>query len=351
MMTRSMAKPNDESPAAAPVVIDGSMGEGGGQILRTSLSASLLTGVAFEMRRIRARRRRPGLLAQHLTAVRAAARIGDAAVEGARLGSDRLVFRPGPVRPGRYRFDVGTAGSATLVLQTLLVPLAESGQESEVTIVGGTHNPGAPSYEFLDLAFLPVLRRMGLEADLDLERPGFHPAGGGRIVATIRGTRWRPLELTDRGEIRTVEARAIVSRLPISIAHRELAVLENRLGWPGSALVAEEVEADGPGNAVMAVVESEHVTEVFTGFGRRGVPAEQVAGSVAAEVETYLRAGVPVGIHLADQLQLPLVRASGSRFLTHSPSRHFETNSAVLRAFFHTNLATEESEAGILVRS
>lgn len=352
MIAKSVPEPADGRRAGPePIVIDGSFGEGGGQIIRTSLSASLMTGTPVELIHIRAKRSRPGLLAQHLTAVRAAAEIGNAGVDGDQLGSDRLTFRPGPVRPGKYRFDVGTAGSASLVLQTVLVPLAEAGGESEVTISGGTHNVGAPPYEFLELAFLPVLRRMGVDVDLQLVRPGFHPAGGGQIRATIREAQWRPLTLTGRGEIRSVQARAIVSRLPVSIAHRELAVLKQRLGWPADALTAQEVDAYGPGNAVVAIVESEHITEVFTGFGRRGLPAEKVAESVADEVDDYLRAGVPVGVHLADQLLLPIVRAPGSRFLTHSPSQHFETNLEVLRSFYATRITVEETDAGILVRS
>lgn len=349
-MATSLPEPADgRHPRPEPIVIDGSFGEGGGQIVRTSLSASLLTGTPFQLVRIRAGRRRPGLLPQHLTAVRAAAEIGNATVEGDRLGSDRLTFRPGRAQPGRYRFDVGTAGSATLVLQTVLLPLAESGGQSEVTVTGGTHNIGAPSYEFLELTFRPVLRRMGVDFDLELDRPGFHPAGGGQIRATIRAARWRQLTLTERGRIRSVGARAIVSRLPTSIAQRELAVLGQRLGWPTASLTAHDVDADGPGNAVVAIVESDHITEVFTGFGRRGLAAEKVAGSVADEVEDYLRAQVPVGVHLADQLLLPLVRAPGSRFLTHSPTRHFETNLALLRRFFRASIRVDETESGLLV--
>jgi len=346
-----MPTPAEERVRDEPILVDGSAGEGGGQILRTSLAASLLTGTPFEITRIRANRRRPGLLAQHLTAVRAAAEIANASVEGARLHSGRLVFRPGRVQAGEYGFDVGTAGSATLVLQTVLLPLAEAGGPSTVTVTGGTHNLGAPPFEFLESAYLPLLRRMGVEADVQLERLGFHPAGGGRIIATIRPAGWRPLELTERGSVRSMRARAVVSRLPLSIAHRELAVLQRRLALPPESLIAEEMEADGPGNAVLVAVECDHVTEVFTGFGRRGLPAEEVAAEVADQVERYLEAGAPVGPHLADQLLLPLVRAPGSRFLTSSPTSHFETNLAVLRKFFRSGLATEQTEAGVLVQS
>jgi len=320
------------------LTIDGSKGEGGGQILRTALTSSLLTGRPFRIERIRASRRRPGLLHQHLTAVRAAAEIARAETEGARYGSDSLTFQPDKVRPGSYRFAIGTAGSTGLVLQTVLVPLLTADGESELIIEGGTHNEGAPSFEFLDLTLAPLLRRMGADLSLSLDRPGFYPAGGGRIRALIGPTAWNRLDLPDRGAIRSVWARGVVSRLPISIAERELNLVGRELGLDEENLVAVRVDADGPGNVLILAVESEHITGVFTGFGRRGLRAEEVARGVTEEVQHYLDSGVAVGTHLANQLQLPFTQSGGGSFLTLQPTAHFKTNLDVLSNFFELEI-------------
>ncbi|MFP3883693.1 MAG: RNA 3'-terminal phosphate cyclase [Actinomycetota bacterium] len=332
------------------ITIDGSMGEGGGQILRTALSASMITGKPFHIERIRGGRRRPGLLHQHLTAVRAAGEISGATTEGGELGSQSLTFHPEAIQRGSYHFATGTAGSTGLILQTLLVPLLGCGGESELFIEGGTHNEGAPPFEFLDLAFSPVLRMMGADFGLSLLRPGFYPAGGGRIRAVIRGAAWRPLELRTRGSVVDVWARALVARLPISIAERELALVGDRLEWPRDRLTAVTVEANGPGNVVLATVESENITEVFTGFGRRGLPAEEVATKTIDQIQDYLDANVPVGPHLADQLLLPLARSGGGCFLTFEPTAHFRTNMDVLGHFFDVEVTTDFiGERGVLV--
>jgi RNA 3'-terminal phosphate cyclase (ATP) len=320
--------------------LDGSQGEGGGQILRTALACSLLTGVPFSVQKVRAARHRPGLLPQHLAAVRAAAEIASAATEGAVLGSETLTFEPGEVRAGEYHFDIGTAGSTGLVLQTVLVPLLSADGESRLVIEGGTHNEGAPPFEFLDLSFAPLLRRMGAELTLFLEKPGFYPAGGGRIRALVGNSTWRRLELPERGAIHSVWARALVSRLPLSIAHRELAVVEKGLDWPEESLTAAATDADGPGNALILVVESEQVTEVFTGFGRRGLPAEEVASQTVAKTRRYLDSGIAVGVHLADQLLVPLTQSRGGSFLTCDPSGHFTTNAGVIDRFFDLSITS-----------
>src|SRR5512136_2571133 len=178
------------------ITIDGSQGEGGGQILRTSLALSLVTGQPFRMERIRAKRQKPGLLKQHLTAVEAAKTVGCAEVTGAALGSQTLEFKPGPVTPGNYRFAVGTAGSATLVLQTVLPPLLVASGPSTLTLEGGTHNPFAPPFDFLARCFAPVVERMGPRIELKLHRPGFFPAGGGQFEAQITPVnRLKPIDL------------------------------------------------------------------------------------------------------------------------------------------------------------
>jgi RNA 3'-terminal phosphate cyclase (ATP) len=190
---------------------------------------------------------------------------------------------------------------------------------------------------------------MGAELTLSLEKPGFYPVGGGRIQARAGNATWRRLELLERGAIRSVWARALVSRLPISIAHRELAVVEKGLDWPEESLTAAAIDADGPGNALILVVESGQVTEVFTGFGRRGLPAEEVASQTVAKTRRYLDSGVAVGMHLADQLLVPLTQSKGGSFLTSEPSTHFETNAGVIDRFFDLKITTRPMGENLVV--
>lgn len=324
--------------------IDGAKGEGGGQVLRSALALSLVTGTPFRIVNIRAGRKRPGLMRQHLTAVRAAAEVGQAHVKGADVGARELVFEPGQVRSGEYRFSVGTAGSATLVFQTIFPALALARERSTVTVEGGTHNPMAPPFDFLERAFLPLVGRMGPRCAAALERPGFYPAGGGKFTITIEpAPAFGRLVLDERGELRAHKATAVVALLARSIAERELKAVRERLGWDPSACHVESVDrAVGPGNVVSVEVESEHVTELFTGFGERGLSAERVGAAVADEVAEYLAAGVPVGRHLADQLLLPMVLGGGGRFLTVKPSGHTWTHVELLEGFLGSEIEVRE---------
>ncbi len=318
------------------IEIDGSAGEGGGQILRSSLGLSLLTGTPFRIYSIRAGRDNPGLRRQHLAAVKAAAEVGKADVKGAAIGSREVVFRPGKVEPGRYAFSVGSAGSATLVFQTVLPALLTASGPSTIALEGGTHNPWAPPYDFLEKAFLPLLNRMGPKVTATLERRGFYPAGGGRAEITIEPTsRLLPLELLERGTLRATRATAIVSSLSAEIGRRELRELGRKLDL-ASTRVVEDRTSPGPGNAVMVEIESEHVTEVFTGFGEKRVSAEKVASLVGDEAKAYLESGVPVGEHLADQLLIPLALAGAGAFVTAELSMHATTNMGVIRIFLGT---------------
>lgn len=323
------------------LTIDGSQGEGGGQIFRSALALSLVSGSPFRIERIRAGRAKPGLMRQHLTALEAAAAVGEASIDGAAIGSREVVFRPGRVRAGTYRFAVGTAGSAGLVLQTVLLPLATVGHPSTLTLEGGTHNPHAPPFEFLADAFLPLIRRMGARVEARLERAGFYPAGGGRMAIEIGPARaLTPLEIPTRGATLRRRARALVSRLPRQIGDRELAVVRARLGWAADELevVALGEGMAGPGNVLLLEIESAHIAEVFTGFGEVGVRAEAVAEQAVQEARRYLAADVPVGAYLADQLLLPLALAGGGRFRTVSLTRHATTNIEVIRQFLGVSI-------------
>ena len=282
------------------IIIDGSQGEGGGQILRTSLALSLVTGKAFRIERIRANRGTPGLLRQHLTAVNAASAIGGAEVTGAAMGASELTFAPQGVAAGDYHFVVGTAGSALLVLQAVLPPLMLAAQPSTLIIEGGTHNRQAPPFDFIERAFLPLVNRMGARVTATLERYGFYPAGGGRVRVRIEPPReFKRLQLEARGETKERRARAVVANLDRRIALRELAVIKEKLSWRDEWLHIEAVrESVSAGNYVAVEIESEHLTEVFTGFGERGVMAEAVAGSAANEARAYLASEAAVGEHL-----------------------------------------------------
>lgn len=316
------------------IEIDASVGEGGGQIVRTALTLAMCTGRAVALRNIRARRSNPGLRAQHLAAVRAAACICNAHVEGDRIGSSVLSFRPGRIRPGNHEIDVGTAGSTMLVFQTIFPALACCDSPSRILLRGGTHNPRAPTFEFVRDAFLPVIARLGFRAQMTLERPGFYAKGGGIVHVTIEPrSAATELALVERGPLRAVTAQALLSGLPDHIAERELNVLRTELDLPPGACVTEYVQAFGPGNALHVKIETVHLTSVFIGFGMRGVPAEKVAGDLAEEVRRYLDADVAVDQYLADQLLVPLALSAGGSFTTLPLSSHTRTNLSIIQRF------------------
>jgi RNA 3'-terminal phosphate cyclase (ATP) len=330
------------------ITIDGSAGEGGGQILRSSLALALVTGMPFTMHSIRARRARPGLMRQHLAAIRAAADVGRAEVSGAEMGSHEIAFRPqGPPEPGVYAWSVGSAGSATLVLQTVLPALAIASGPSELTLTGGTHNPMAPPFEFLDRTFLPLLARMGPRVSARLLTPGFYPAGGGRLQATITPAPLAPMDLLWRGAIQSRRVVAAVANLPVGIARREIDAARKHLGWEGTRFDVEVLQgATGPGNVLLIVVEAEQVTEVFTGFGEKGVRAELVAARAATEARAWVDADVPVGRHLADQLLLPMALAGGGAFRTVVPSLHTRTQIDLLGRLLGARVALTDEGSG-----
>jgi RNA 3'-terminal phosphate cyclase (ATP) len=330
--------------------VDGSFGEGGGQILRSALALSLVTGRPFVIERIRAKRKRPGLMRQHLSAVHAAAEISRAEVEGAQADSMRLSFCPATVEAGNYTFDVGTAGSATLVLQTVLPALLLADGESNLTLRGGTHNPWAPPFDFLAKSYLPLINRLGPTVDARLVRPGFYPLGGGEFVVRIQpAPQLGRLELAERGELRRHRVQVLLANLPRHIAERECRTIAQQTGWSEECFTIEEPKgAHGTGNVVMIELEAEHVTEVCIGFGRIGVRAEEVAAAVLQEANDYLSSGVPVGRHLADQIMLPLgigayFGTGGGKFRTVRLSAHATTHLETLRQFLGLDARVEEN--------
>jgi RNA 3'-terminal phosphate cyclase (ATP) len=331
--------------------IDGSFGEGGGQILRTSLALAAITGRAIRIDNVRARRAKPGLQRQHLACVRAAAEVCGATVRGASVGSGRVDFEPGPVRAGEYAFDIGTAGSTGLVVQTVLPILLGAGAPSRVVVTGGTHNPMAPPFDFLARAFVPALRAMGAQIELELERPGFVPVGGGRVACTITPAPLGPLPAAylDGGAITRRRACVISSRLPSHVAARELDVVRARLGWSADEHEVREVSAASAGNALLLEVERGGVVELVTGFGERGTRAERVAGLACDELEAFLARDVPVGEHLADQLLVPMALAGAGRFRTGPLSLHARTNLDVIERFVPLRFDVAEQGAAVVV--
>jgi RNA 3'-terminal phosphate cyclase (ATP) len=336
--------------------IDGSQGEGGGQIVRSSLALSLVTGRPFTIENLRGRREKPGLARQHLTAVRAAAQIGSAEVDGDEVGSRFITFRPAKLQAGEYTFAIGTAGSTTLVLQTVLPALLIADRPSRIILEGGTHNHRAPSFDFLAKAYLPLVNQMGARVTAELQRHGFYPVGGGRIIVTVEPTTsLTGFDLLERGSDGECHATALISRLPEHIGQRELDYIAGKTNWPPDAFHLEVLtDSFGPGNALILEVQSQRVTEVFTGIGRLGVPAEQVADETLKEMCEYLTAGMPIGYHLADQLMLPFGIAAwqtghGGRFRTLPLTCHSTTHMDILRTFLNCHITSESDDQGTTV--
>ena len=328
------------------IELDGSLGEGGGQILRTALTLSMITGQPFRITRIRANRQKPGLMRQHLVAVQAAARISGATVSHAELGSEELIFAPGPIVGGDYEFAIGSAGSCTLVLQTLALALLHAQGPSTVRVTGGTHNDMAPPLQFLQRAYAPLLAAMGARVDFRLERYGFYPAGGGAAVAEVTPcASMNPIALPERGARRAGYAEAFTAGIPPGVGQRELSCIGTKMGWSEAQLKACVLPGEqGPGNAVLITLEHEHVTEVFAAFGAKMVRAETVAAQVLKEAREYIGSRAAVGEHLADQLMLPMALAGGGSFTVSSVSRHALTNAEVIGRFLPVEIVFEHDE-------
>lgn len=316
-----------------PIEIDGSHGEGGGQILRSALSLSLMTGLPFRMSRVRAQRAKPGLMRQHLACVVAAQQVSEAKVRGAELGSTELEFHPGPLVAGEYAIEIGSAGSTTMVAQSLLPAFIAKGVEARLVIHGGTHNPMAPPFSAIEHVVAPLVRKMGVPIEATLRRPGFAPMGGG-IIEVALGVRERatsPFVLTERGPLEGVTLEVLTVSLPDTIARRELDVVRARLRVPlGDIPITERHhspsknhwQASSVGNAVAVMLHFAHHTEEVSMLGERRLSAERVAAMVADKALAFLAHGEPVGEHLQDQLPILLTATRGGRYRTTAPTDH-----------------------------
>lgn len=344
------------------ISIDGSLGEGGGQIIRSALTLAMVTGRRFEIHNLRGNRAKPGLLHQHLTAVKAAREICSGGVTGANLGSRELIFSPGPIQCRDFQFDIGSAGSTCLVAQTLIPALLTAPSDSSIQITGGTHNRAAPPYHFLEQVYLPLLNQMGGRLTSQLDRWGFYPRGEGRLQIQCQpAPRLVGLELKEWDTSLNAEVIAAVSRLPLSIAERECEFIRRKSGWNRRQCQVWDVrDSTGPGNVVMIRFSGRGGSELFTAFGRKGAPAEQVAQEAWQQAERYLINRAPVGEFLCDQLLLPLSLAARqgepSEFLTGAISLHSQTQAELIPRFLEveirvTPIDSKRNQVRILPRS
>lgn len=347
------------------IELDGSFGEGGGQVLRTSLALSALMGQPLRIERIRAGRRKPGLRPQHLTGLRAAAKLCDATVEGAKLNSQQITFVPrSPVQAGTYTFDVaqvakgGSAGSVSLILQTVLLPLALATGTSQITLRGGTHVAWSPPYDYLKRVYLPTLARMGIQAKVNIRKWGWYPEGGGEVQATVEGLAAVPgqplpsghlagLDLGNRGDLLRVRGVSASSNLPKHIRTRQEGSALQCLRASGVNARIDVIDAPskGQGTVVFLWAEFEHALAGFTSLGERGKPAERVAEEAAGDLLAFLGSGAALDCHLADQVVLPLALAAGpSRFSTEAVTLHLLTNAWVVNQFLPGRVQVEGKE-------
>jgi RNA 3'-terminal phosphate cyclase (ATP) len=326
------------------LIIDGSYGEGGGQILRSTLSLAAITGRPVRIENLRAGRKKPGLAAQHLTSVRAAAMLCDAEVEGAELGSQTLQFIPlKPARAGDYFLDVaqaregGSAGAVMLVLQTLLLPLVLAEGVSTVTLRGATHVDMSPSYDYVHDVWLPMLARMGVRAELSLVRSGWYPIGQGEVKLQITGTgELLPLRLEHRGSLLAVTGRALAAKLPDHICERMASHARNVLEQAGITANIEAVvlKAACSGAGLYLTAHYQNSLAGFGGQGKRGKHAELVAEEVCSALLHHYRSGSALEQHLADQLILPAALCRGeSVFSVERITPHLVTNAWVVERF------------------
>ena len=330
------------------LVIDGAQGEGGGQVLRTALTLSMITKRPIEIVNIRANRKKPGLLRQHLTAVMAAQAICNATTEGVELGAQRIRFAPGAVQPGEYRFAIGTAGSTVLVCQTILPVLALANKASRVTFEGGTHNGMSPSLCFLEHSYLPLLQHMGIHCEVKRSALGFYPAGGGKweinIAPSASLSQLRLNEAASHFAVnqKNCQLHALVSQLPLSIGEREVKTAKAILNWHDAASSITDVDSRGPGNSFQLRLSSNTHASVFEVVGEFGISAERVAKRCAGRVKKFIRANVAIEEQLADQLLVPMVLAGGGSFTTTKPTLHTTTNINVIKQFVDINISAKQ---------
>jgi RNA 3'-phosphate cyclase len=333
------------------IEIDGSYGEGGGQILRTALAFSAIYKRPLTVYRIRAKRKKPGLGHQHLMAVKALAQISRAKVDGSAIGSETLTFIPGEICPGHYKFEIGTAGSVTLLLQSLLLPLCLSQKDSRLTLVGGTHVPWSPPFHYLSEVLFPVLRTMGIAIEARIEKWGWYPQGGGILEVETRPTRNpKPVTFLERGSLKRIRGLSATSHLPKHVGERQRDEALRRIGKEMKVdteiTLLPDVPGYGAGSFLFLVAESEKAIAGFSSLGQKGKPAEDVAREAVVSLKDYLESDGCIDPHLADQLIPFVITAKGhSSFTTNRMSEHLLTNLWVVQHFSDVKI-TKSGEKG-----
>ncbi|MBF7073548.1 RNA 3'-terminal phosphate cyclase [Glaciecola sp. MH2013] len=326
------------------MIIDGAQGEGGGQVLRTALTLSMFTQQNIELVNIRAGRKKPGLLRQHLTSVLAAQEVSDAITEGVELGATRIRFSPRTVKPGNYRFAIGSAGSTTLVCQTILPVLSLAKESSTVVFEGGTHNGMSPSLSFFEQSYLPLIKGMGVNCRVSTSKLGFYPAGGGKWQLNVKpSVTLKPFFLSDSGgdfanDIDNCSLDALVSLLPVSIGQREIATAQKLLGWQNALNQVHQIDSPGPGNSFQLSIQSQTHRSIFEVVGEHGLSSEKVAKRAVGRVNKFIHAKAAVEEYLADQLLILIAIAGSGSFTTTKPSLHTTTNIAVIKQILGCNI-------------
>ena len=331
------------------IEIDGSEGEGGGQMLRTALGMSVLTGRSFEFRNIRARRDRPGLAAQHLTGVRGVAELCRATVEGASVGSTSLTFEPGPVESGDYRFDVGTAGSITLVLQACMLACARTRARTEFDIIGGTNVRMSPPSDYLEHVLFPLLRTLGYDIDVKVPARGFYPQGGGEMmVGMAMGEHILPLALEERGRFKGIDGVCFTQKLPDHIAERMASTARKTLvGQTPIKLVMDRRQGHSVGAGLLLFAEYENTVLASDALGEKGISSEKLGEQAAISLLEEMEGGGTLDRHAADQLLPYLSLAAGpSTFLVNELTMHFRTQVEMIRKFVDVRIETEARQKG-----
>jgi len=326
------------------IEIDGSYGEGGGQILRTSLALSAILRKPFTIHHIRSKRKNPGLQAQHLEAVEALARMTEAQTDGVKFGSQKITFSPQKILPGDYQFEVRTAGSITLLLQGILLPLCLAHETSKLTLVGGTHVPWSPTFHYLSQVLLHTLKSMGVDAEAAIERWGFYPKGGGKIQLIINPIHeLKPISLVDRGLLKKIRGLSAISNLPKHVAERQkdqaLKRIQRELKIDPEINLLYDVPSNGPGSFLFLLAEYEKTVAGFSSFGARGKPAEKVADEAVDDLKDYIESEGCIDSHLADQLVPFMALAKGnSSFTTTRITEHLLTNLWVVKHFLEVKV-------------
>jgi RNA 3'-phosphate cyclase len=333
--------------------VDGSYGEGGGQILRTSLSLSSLFGKSVKITNIRANRPKPGLAQQHMMGIKALRDMTGAEVKGLRAGSTEIEFSPGELRSGQYRIDIGTAGSITLILQALLIPSAFSQDEVELRITGGTDVRWSPPIDYVKSVFLPIARKMGYQAEIELISRGYYPKGNGKIRANILPIKsLAPIKLTGRGDLKAVKGVAHSLNLPCHIVERFVKSAKEALPGYECDIVLECKKNFSTGCGITLWANYENSVLGASSIGEIGKPAEKVGREAGQGLLEEIRGGAPLDRHMSDQIIPYMALARGtSEVAVRELTPHLKTNIYITEKILGNKFQIKEKEGRYLIKT